>query len=172
MVKLIGVLGILLGSGGIGMFYCQKLKNRVEALLMIQKGIRLLESEIRYRRVPLAESFRMLGKQLDGEVQQFFFVMAERIGKSDKELLAGLWETEGGRILANCGMKPAEIRQFQKFGASLGMERKDRQLEALQLYAEYLKQQIEEARSSYESNHRLCLCLGWIGGLFLTILVI
>ena len=172
MVKLFGICGILFGCGGIGLWFCLRLKSRVETLTAIQRGIRLLMQEIQYRAVPVRESFRAVSRQLSGEVSIFFTALAKKAGQPDGVCLAALWKEEGQTCLKDCGLKQAELEQFLAFGASLGQERKEKQMEALRLYEQYLEQQIADAKSSYENNHRLYFCLGWTGGLFLMILVI
>jgi stage III sporulation protein AB len=172
MVRLVGSIAILLGSGGLGYCGCQTMKNRLRILEALEQSITLLAGEIQYGNTPLTDCFQKLSQQFKEPLKSFYKEVAQEMDKDSAKSLEQVWQEACNRYLTGWGLKAPELAGVRALGQRLGSATRSQQLDAIAHYEFYLKRQIQDAGLSYENNYRLCLAMGWIAGMFVVLFFI
>ena len=81
MLKWIGVLMVLAGSSGLGLYYSVRLRSRERTLLLGQQYFQLLRGTISYGVQPLPEALLEVAQRSHSPWKEFFQTLTEGPGE-------------------------------------------------------------------------------------------
>jgi stage III sporulation protein AB len=172
MIKIAGALLVLLAFSGLGNAYASDVRRRLKALYQCRNLAILLQGQIRYAGLDLAESLTEASGHLDGPFRDFCRNLAEKIKTMPGQDIATLWRYHTERDLKESGMKKEDRELFAEIGVMLGYLDGESQYRHLENYRERLDRAIGQAETETASKCRLYRSLGVLGGMFLTILLL
>lgn len=171
MLRFFGMLCILAGSTGIGMWMARELDLRHEELLELQRLILSLRGEIRYMHQPLAEAFFHLSVNAPAPFGVFFRNTAEELELRKGSTAEEIWRRNQEQYLSGLHISRQELAQFQNLGNMLGYLDVEMQVNTLDYYLEQLKIASACAAETANSRRRLYRYIGALSGVALVILI-
>ncbi len=129
MLKWVGILLILTGTGGLGLRMANELDLRIRELQALQQIVLFLNGEIRHLHRPLPEAFRSAGERTGEPFRDFLLRTATDLEQRNGRSARLIWE----RNLKNCaggassdGAGPAGARRAGRHAGLPGCEAADR----------------------------------------------
>lgn len=171
-VKLAGCVLVISASSLMGMRRAEMIRNHYQQMKYLQRIICMIESEIRYAHAHLGEIFRDVSGRLDAPYKEWLLSVREAMEERDGRIFEEIWEKETNRYLKKSGLPEKELCRLSQLGGQLGASDLELQLKILGLYQEQLSLETEELREEMQEKVRLCHCLGVLGGILVTVLLI
>lgn len=172
MIKGIGAVMVILAGGGWGMLQAAKIEECYRQMRYLRKLIFRIRSEIRYSRQVLPEAFLYVGSEAQEPYKMWLLSLCERLTKRQGTSLAGIWEEETRRYLAEIGIPQDMMESLIRLGSELGTIDIEMQVRTLDLYLEQMEQKMEDMRTEQKERIRLYQCVGVTGGIFLAIILL
>ncbi|MDO4552423.1 MAG: stage III sporulation protein AB [Bacillota bacterium] len=147
------ILCVLLvgGAAAAGWMKARHFENRVAHLRDLQKALRALEAEMKYRRAPMPELFARLGEQTEGLAAVFFTGVGSRLKEGAQFDFSGLWTAQAEGAYEGSSLKEEDLRILRDMGMELGKTDIDNQeglfREAFYRLGEAEKEAAEEKRT-------------------------
>ncbi len=170
-MKLLGSILVIVSCSALGMWRAEQWKEHRKILEQIRKMILLLKGEILYAHAPLGEALEHVGKKSEGVPAKLFCQVAERIGQQDGEVFYELWKEAIECCRKELLLTEKECQEFQAFGEHLGYLDLGMQERTMELYLEQLQLSVDFYREHERERTKLCTSLGFMGGLFLAIIM-
>ena len=161
MIKGIGAVMVILAGGGWGMLQAAKIEECYRQMRYLRKLIFRIRSEIRYSRQVLPEAFLHVGSEAQEPYKMWLLSLCERLTKRQGTSLAGIWEEETRKYLAETGIPQDMMESLIEM-----------QVKTLDLYLEQMEQKMEDMRTEQKERIRLYQCVGVTGGIFLAIILL
>ena len=172
MIKGIGAVMVILAGGGWGMLQAAKIEECYRQMRYLRKLIFRIRSEIRYSRQVLPEAFLHVGSGAQERYKMWLLSLCERLTKRQGTSLAGIWEEETRKYLAETGIPQDMMESLIRLGRELGTIDIEMQVKTLDLYLEQMEQKMEDMRTEQKERIRLYQCVGVTGGIFLAIILL
>lgn len=172
MLKLAGsilVIGAatLLGAGAAG-----ELEASYQELLYLKRIIEILKGELLYSRAALSNIFLKMSEDAKEPYAGWLTEMRVRIESGNGGRLADIWRESAEECLRSSKLPWKERQKLGDLGSLLGDSDLELQAGQLKGYLEQLESRIQEVGSELKNKKKLFRCLGIIGGMFLTILLV
>ena len=170
--KIIGVVLILSSSCAIGFRLSSDLGKRIEDLKSLKKIILMLRGEIKYNNSTLAEAFEVIGSRIKEPYRIFFQSTGTELNKLSGQTFFEIWKEMIYIHLEPTKLLEKDKKRLESIGENLGYLDKEMQLGTIDLYLEHLELEIEEAHKNLNNNGRLYKCLGIMGGILITLIIV
>lgn len=175
-LKLFGAAFVIAGCSALGIGYGRKLNLHLEELRFLRELYRMIRGEIRYTKEPFPEVMLEVSSRIK-EPYASLFVQAHRAFEEQGSLQFPQWfrSYTSGTLESyrrERGMTDEEWEQFLSLGGQTGYLDLDMQIGTLKLSGERWETWIREAESQIGPKRRIGSCLGVLGGVFLTILLL
>ena len=170
--KISGAILIITATALLGFLYSQEMKKRVENLYEIRKILAMLQGEMKYHKVPVAEVFRGMETHVSVEFQEFFIRSAEKLEESFGKTIQEIWLECCNLFLKDISLWKEDRLEFQRLGEILGYLDVATQSAGLEVYGQKLGLRIQQCSQELESRQRLIRCLGIAGGILVVIFFI
>lgn len=159
--KLIGVILILCGCGGMGWSIAASFKREEAALQQMIGALDYMQCELQYRLTALPELCRQAGRETKGIAGKVLSALA---GELDSQISPDVESCMRGALL-QCGDIPGKVRGgFEMLGVSLGRFDMDGQVRGLEAVRGFCRMELEEMGRNRDSRLRsyqtLSLCAG------------
>lgn len=172
MLKMIGIVLTVIGCTGMGFAYKQQFEERLWHLRQMKLIFSLISGTIRYGKATLPESCRQAAQKAEAPygaaLQNIYQIMKENKGLP----FSMVWKQEMGRLTKDIPVGEKEKELFLKFGAGNGYMDNEMQQQAIARYTEELELYIKETEKNIREKSKVAVCLGIMGGMFLTIVLI
>lgn len=172
MLKIIGGICIITASGLMGYRCGEKIKEEYRELQYLQQLLYLMQSEIRYARSYLGEVFFHVGGKVKEPYKGWLFGMSRTLSQRTEGLFADIWCQGIEEYLSETCIPKSERLRLSELGQRFTTADIQLQMKTLELYQEQLTLVINEKREEMRTKIRLCHCLGIMGGVFLTVLLV
>lgn len=172
IIKIFGCILILLSTTGIGFYFSNDMKCRMEDLKEWKKLICLLRGDIRYANTPLPEAISQAGKRHEGNFHTFLSTVGVQLQEMAGETLSTIWKTAAEKELLITSLNKKDKVQLIRFGENLGYLDKDMQMNTFELYLAQLDEEITELSKTVKGRAYLYNSLGIMAGIFITIIMI
>lgn len=170
MQKIVGLLLMLSGCMGLGLWYSMQYKQQLENLQKMCRILELMCGEIRYGRSTLPECCRQLTKRVEAPYQncfqQIYEACMENEGESFARLSKEYLEQELKDLVVDKADKDRFIACFSESGFAEGLM----QLHTIEQTRKELEDKLLQLRKESASKCKLALSLGTMSGLLLVIL--
>lgn len=171
-VKIMGVVLILTASCGIGFRMSDNFLKRVEELKTLKKILFMLRGEIKYNNSTMAEAFETISGRVDNHYKEFFLEGAKALNDLSGQTFITIWKQMIDTNLKDSKLNKKDLERFKGLGENLGYLDKEMQLSNIDLYLEHLEIEIDEGNKNTSTNSRLYKCLGVMGGVLVTLIII
>ena len=166
MLKVIGIVLIIGGSGGYGIARAMQLYRQLHQLRELLAALELLRCELNYTLLPLPELCAMTAGRSRGAVQQFFTLFGEKLALGRRRAAQEALE-QSGLVLANdAAMALLELCE------GLGHFDLDGGNRLLELTQERLRAALERTEAEKRPLAKSYAVLGMAAGAALVILVV
>ncbi|MGE5551827.1 MAG: hypothetical protein ACM3ZC_15045 [Bacteroidota bacterium] len=171
MLRILGALCVMAGSGGFGHLIAKGLDDRSATLRRLVTALQHLESDISFAALPLLAALRRVAATLGGVEGAFFTAAAEEIGACDGRPLASAWLAALNRYKLEMLLAPDEVDALAQLGTVLGGSDREDQLKHLALAKTTLARHHAEAEAGAVKAKRVWRYLGFTFGAMIVILL-
>jgi stage III sporulation protein AB len=157
------LLGIRLGGN---------MRRRICELREVERIMGMLEGEMRYRKNPLAESFRNISSRCGGIYGRWLLYIAELIQGNTCDGFMHVWNQGLGWLSmqgSESCIRPEDIDGLRFMGQALSEGDIETQINALMLEKTVLHNRITELSSELKNKRRVVLSLCGLGGVLVVI---
>lgn len=165
MLKILGILLIVTGAGGIGNYLCGYLNHHLKQLIECREIFSQMEAGREYLRLPYAELLRRTAKGKTKVFQELLSDIAEEM-EQNREADAGvLWEKELVKRKDELLFDEEERELFTALAKSLMLE--GNHTKVSEIYFLQLEDQVVQAMEEKKDKQKLYGTVSVLGGLFL-----
>lgn len=162
---------ILITSTSLGFFYGNKYAKRVENLMCLQEGIRILQSEVIIFSNPLPDALTNTFKRVSKDISKLFLIIRDNLlqNHSGDIYISFLASRE---FLRDLFLKDEDIDLFLSLGKIIGKTNRIDQEKQFKFLLDELEIQIIEAKEERAKNEKMYRSLGLLLGLGIIIILI
>jgi stage III sporulation protein AB len=171
MLKLLGAMLVLIGAGGLGVYYGLGCKHRKGELEQLRRAFRIMYSETEFGHTPLAVMCDKALAVCDDEVGKIFEEFREVLQNKATDDISTLWKNCVEKGCIGTYMKDEDIQALSGLGSCLGVGDISLQLAAIERLIAYIDDKCSELDKASEKNMRLCRSTGVLTGIFVVILL-
>lgn len=172
ITKLLGSLLVILSSAGIGFYFSNEMKCRIEDLKELRKLIVLLRGDIRYGNTPLPEAISAIARRHEGCFAPFFSQVSSKLTELSGLTFLEVWKEAVELELSCTSLNKRDKLHLIQFGENLGYLDKDMQMNTLDLFLSQLEEEIQELTKSVKEKAYLYNSLGIMAGIFVSIVML
>lgn len=162
MIKIFGILLIIFSGCGVGIYFSERLSDKVRRLEKLKYMTDEIMTLIRYRHLTTNEIVQELGRNRNFEVFEFENFRDERTFCENWSR----WAEE------NNVFSDEERDWLKSFGSTLGESDTDGQISSITVHMSRLEKMIAETEIEYRTKGKLFRSLGLISGVLVAVLII
>lgn len=171
-MKFAGSILVIAAASLMGVRAAMDLDRTYNEIKYVRQILYLLESEIQYSRAFLSEAFSKLAKMVREPYRTWFQELCVKMEDRDGGKFDILWENTIKECLDGLYLPRQEMEKLTELGQYLGTADTQVQMKYIELLDGQLDLTMKEMREELRGKKKLYHCLGIMGGLFLTILLI
>lgn len=172
IMKIIGCILVIASSTGMGFFFSNEMKCRIDDLRELRKLIGLLRGDIRYANTPLPEAISSITRRHSGNYDTFFGFISSKLRELSGHTFSEIWKEGVEKQLADTSLSKKDKLHMIQFGENLGYLDKDMQMNTIDQYISQLEDEIKELSKTVKEKAYLCNTLGIMAGIFIIIIMI
>lgn len=172
IMKIIGCILVIASSTGMGFFFSNEMKCRIDDLRELKKLIGLLRGDIRYANTPLPEAINSITRRQSGRFDAFFRNVSDKLHELSGHTFSEIWKAATEKELANTSLTKKDKSQLIQFGDNLGYLDKDMQMNTIDLYLSQLEDEITDLSKTVKEKAYLYNTFGIMAGVFIVIIMI
>ena len=158
MLHLLGIILVLIGFIGGGIYFCDKEENKIKILTEWKKSLQILCNEIIVRQQPLLFALEETEKRLQGEVAIFYKKVNNEMKERKGELLE-VWKKELKIYLKKSLLSIEGKKIIETLEEVLGYEDQKIQLGMLQTEMEIIDNYRKEIEKEKKEKKKIILLL-------------
>lgn len=162
---------VMVGSICAGLWYRLRYLERLANLRECQRGISILQGEIRYGRTPLPEACYEVERRVCGASRLFFHQVAEQL-KEGACSVGQVWNEATEEFFSSAQMRPEDREEWKRLGNTLGYLDVEMQLRTMDIYLQRLQTSIAQADAERSNRTRMYPLLGTFGGVLICLVLI
>ena len=171
MLKIAGVLLILTGCTGVGLYTAMRYLIRIHLLEEIEQAMQFIYSEIEYAACDMVEIMHMLAARSNA-CRMFWCRMEEALLSCEGKLFYQNWKEHITGIEGYSCLKTEELLLLQELGKNLGNMNRDAQLHTIRLFLERLHAILLQAKGEYREKRKIRGIVGITAGIFISVLLV
>lgn len=166
-----GIL-ILSGSMGLGLWYREQFKLRLQNLRTLRDILEMMMSEVRYSKATLPECCLKLSMRMGEPYASVFSGVHGEMLENNGEDFGQIFSGHFRKCLEGLPLGREEKGLFLQFAEECGYEDAKMQIASMEQYQERLDALAGRLESELTEKSRMAMGLGIMGGLLLVILLI
>lgn len=170
MLKAVGVLLILAGAGGFGMYLSSYLKGHLEQLIEWREIFAQMDAGREYLRLPYAQLLRRTAKGKREVFGEILYEVADLMEKNNEADVKMLWEAAFQKRKKYLLLKEEEEELLLALAGSLLLEGNHTQV--AKIYFLQMEDKIAQAMEEKKDKQKLYGTVSILCGLFLVILLL
>lgn len=172
MLKIVGVILIILSGSAMGFKASENLILQNNRLKQLKKIIIMLRGEVNFNHSTIGEAFSSISNKTNAPFNDFFRYISVKLENYSGEPLVKVWKEAVKCKLSNAGLSTSHLQKLGELGENLGYLDKEMQIKTFDLYLEQLEQEILENNNKMKDNCKLYKCLGVMGGILVTLIIV
>ncbi len=169
MMHLLGSGLVILATTLFAHSLIAKEKFRLDDLKEVEKGVLLLQNQVRYIGSPLGELLSSIGLQLNGGIGEIFSLigvdMENRCGESGNAIWERIWHEKGKHTF----LTAVDLTNIIDFGKSLSFLERNSKENSGELLLLTIRDTQDEIKSKLQQTQKLYYSLGVLSGLLLVV---
>lgn len=170
--KIVGCILIIASSTGMGLFFSNDIKCRIDDLKELRKLIALLRGDIRYANTPLPEAVSSIARRHHGNFEPFFNKVSKKLHELSGLTFPSIWKEAVDLELADTSLTKKDKLHLIQFGENLGYLDKEMQMNTLDLYISQLEDEITDLSKTLKEKSYLYNSIGIMAGIFISIIML
>lgn len=171
-MKSTGCVFVVVCSFLLGSYYGNRMERRLYGLRQLYLCMQLLKGEIGYQHAALSEAFARLSSRCGTELSRWLKYLGAELDKRNAVLFVEVWESSLCLLSEDTGLSKEDIALLREFGRNLGYLNLELQEARIIFFMEQLKNGIEEITGVLVQQKRLYRTVGFLGGVFVSLLLI
>jgi len=171
-MKAAGAIMVISGSGMLGMISARSLERRVEQIRQIRMALGVLEKEITYLHIPLAQAMAECARQIPPPVKNIFSQCSQSLKDKQGITFSDAWADSLRKAKPQCNLTSAEWDLLASLSFQLGMSGPEEQKKLFMLTQEQLKVLEERARQEVQSGKKIRAYGGFIAGAAIVLILL
>lgn len=171
MIKAIGMFLTLTACGSMGMTWAGVYEKRPKHLAALDSALQLLETEIIYGATPLKDAMASVSQSCEPAISGLFKHTALELSKMEGVTAGEAWSQAVTAFQQESVLNDSDFKILKRFGASLGISDREDQAKHLELTRSQLKLAAAQAESAAKKNSSMFRYIGFLGGLFLVLIL-
>ncbi len=171
LIKLIGMILVIAGSGSCGWYLANESKLRIRILQELQQGILVLYGEMEYAAEDMEEILKGVSRK-SYFFSEFFYKVSQKLYRKESRTLYEIWQEEVQSLSCRKRLKEEDLLFLEEVGKNLGNLDRQTQLNTLKIMLQRLEKQIKDARAEYENRAKVYRVVGVTVGVFATVLLL
>jgi stage III sporulation protein AB len=172
IMKIIGCILVVVSSTGMGFFFSNEMRCRIEDLKELRKLIVLLRGDIRYANTPLPEAISSITRRQSGSFNAFFEYVGTRLRELSGHTFSDIWKEAVQKQLEDTSLSKKDKLHLIQFGENVGYLDKEMQMNTIDLFISQLEDEIRDLSKTVKEKAYLCNTLGIMAGIFIIIIMI
>lgn len=172
IMKIVGSVLVIISSAGMGFFFSNEMKCRIDNLKELKKLISLLRGDIRYANTPLPEAINSITRRQSGSFDSFFHYVSAKLHELSGRTFSEIWREAVQKELSDTSLSKKDKLQIIQFGENLGYLDKDMQMNTIDLFLSQIEDEIKDLSKNIKEKAYLCNTLGIMAGIFIIIIMI
>lgn len=172
MLRLIGALLLLAGTGGYSVCCCMDMRKRLACLHEMKRMYELIVSQIDYCMAAFPEACRMTAKDVKEPFGAMLTAIYEEAESGSGRPFPQIWEDQTKRMFPKFPLKRSDQRLLTEFSGSLGNADRELQKQAFAKVILELDTEIQNERAHMEEREKLTMSFGVMGGLLVVIILL
>ena len=172
LLKIIGCTLIILSSAGMGFFFSNEMRCRIDDLRELRKLVLLLRGDIRYGNTPLPEAVNAIARRHKGSFEAFFNKVSTSLNELSGLTFQEIWKDAVGKKLVDTSLSRRDKTQLLQFGENLGYLDKEMQMNTLDLFLSQLEEETKELSKAVKEKSYLFNSLGIMAGIYISIIML
>ncbi len=169
-MKLMGMILVMAGSIGLGIWYSLSYQRKLQNLKNWKKAMLIIRGEIAFGRTPLLFAMEQVIVRGDGTIRDFFQSVSEKMQRREKSL-EEIWAEEVEEMLTKAEMTEIDRKEIQELGTTLGYLDVEMQLQTIDLHLQRINQSMEEKEKEKRNKTKLYPVLGTMCGVMVCIIL-
>lgn len=172
MQRVVGMILILVASGGIGVAKGMDIQKYLKELEQLKQIFWMLRREIQYTKTPFPEAFANIGRRAGEPFGEWLILLSKKLEERAGMTFFQLWTDSIDSCLKKTKLKQDDKELLNEMGMQMGYLDEKMQLGTIDFYLEQLDFVIRKTRAEAATKKRLYNCLGVMGGIFLVIILL
>ncbi len=172
IMKIIGCVLVIVSSTGMGFFFSNEMRCRIEDLKELRKLIGLLRGDIRYANTPLPEAIGAITRRHNGNYSAFFKHVSTRLQELSGHTFSEVWKEAVQKSLTDTSLSKKDKLHLIQFGENMGYLDKEMQMNTIDLFIAQTEDEIKELSKTVKEKSYLYNTLGIMAGIFIIIIMI
>lgn len=170
MFKAILCLIIIFASGGLGILKAQSYRQRLDELTEFSDMMRMLQTEMSYRKDPLPAVFARISEYKDNRAMDLLATCS--LSMKESLDLHQCWEHALRRAYRGSCLKETDLQIIKDIGLQIGKSDIRGQAAMFSLIEAKLSAQTEEAAKEHETKGKMYRGLGFSIGIVVSVILI
>lgn len=172
MYKMVGCILIITACSGIGYLKGLDIQKHLTEIKTLRQLFLMLRSEIKYKKAPLGEAFWNIGRRMEGKYEEWLIELSEKLEEKSGSTFMEIWADTIENNLKDTNLNQTDLKNLKELGLHMGYLDGEMQIGTIGLFLEQLEIEIQRMRENIVTQRRICNCLGVMGGIFLSIILI
>lgn len=156
----------------LGIEYGDCMERRLLGLRQLYLCMQLLKGEIGYRHATLAEAFFYLSGRCGRELSDWLLFLSEELKKRNAAQFVEVWQASLGILSEHTGLGKEDMSLLREFGRNLGYLNLEMQEAGITYFMEELTGVMEALTDILAQRKRMYRAVGFLGGVFLALILI
>lgn len=172
MLRLIGAVLLLAGTGGFSACCCIDMQRRLECLCEMKRMYELLYSQVDYAMATFPEACRMVSKDVKEPFSAMLCTMYEKAELNIGKPFPQIWTEQAEEYFIQLPLKKTDRRMLTEFSRSLGYADRELQKQSVVNEVSVLAAEIQKTQMHMAERKKLTMSFGIMGGLLLVIVLL
>ena len=169
-MKIAGMLLLISGSTGMGIWMCQCMRQRIRYLEQMVWLFHFMESEVDYKKSGFVITFEEAARRMDGPVKQMLYHAAKRLKEKDA-CFTEIWNEEVIWLWKHSELKQEDIDSIRELGTD-GYSDIRMQLMQIRMVREKLEETETKLKKEWAEKGKIYMCVGILSGMVVSIVLI
>lgn len=169
MLKVIGGMIVILASSGLGLSFCEDLRENQRMLKDLRQMMIYIMNRIEASCDSLAEAFIHTAKRVKKPYSLFLENVYQRMIQNEGQNIKELWEEEA--VLLNKTVPEKELEILKACMGQTGFSQKNQQMQMIQEYILYLENEIQSVEKTKAEKCKVFQTLGIMAGILMVVIL-
>ena len=155
MIRLVGMILIIASTSLAGLKKAEILSETLKQMQYLYRIITMVQSEIKYARSYLGETFLTIGQQLRNPYNNWLIEIGKHLEDREGKFLEEMWDLSIKKHLTKTELPIEELHRLAELGNQLGLADMEMQMKNFDVYLKQLEESIKEYKLELQSKIKI-----------------